>query len=232
MSKPFADFSKYPSLRSASTQPLGILLTEYIGKHFALRVSLRIHSAKVTPCLASKIGHQLHPLTVWVGRAQSCLRGLATGSRFTACTAKQPSALPSARHVASVNVCSVKSLVALGKLSGVRQRCSQWQAELLGTAITLSSATFSAPSHGRRSTLSVADPVLVQYPMGQNQSVPQPVAPETKPATSACYSASQKLPPEPRAKLNSARSKIGDINNPVTYGGRCAAVWLRRTTLD
>ena len=100
------------------------------------------------------------------------------------------------------------------------------------TAITLSSATFSAPSHGRRSTLSVADPVLVQYPMGQNQSVPQPVAPETKPATSACYSASQKLPPEPRAKLNSARSKIGDINNPVTYGGRCAAVWLRRTTLD
>ena len=132
MSKPFADFSKYPSLRSASTQPLGILLTEYIGKHFALRVSLRIHSAKVDPCLASKIEHQLHPLTVWVGRAQSCLRGLATGSRFTACTAKQPSALPSARHVASVNVCSVKSLVALGKLCGVRQRCSQWQAELLG----------------------------------------------------------------------------------------------------
>lgn len=61
--------------------------------------------------------------------------------------------------------------------------------------------------------------MLVHYPMGQNQSVPQPVAPETKPATSACYSASQKLPPEPRAKLNSARSKIGDINNPVTYGG-------------
>ena len=88
-----------------------------------------IHSAKVTPCLASKIGHQLHPLTVWVGRAQSCLRGLATGSRFTACTAKQPTALPSARHVASVKLCSVKSLVALGTLCGVRQRCSQWQAE-------------------------------------------------------------------------------------------------------
>jgi hypothetical protein len=45
-------------------------------------------------------------------RAQSCLRGLATGSRFTACTAKPPSALPSTRHVASVKLCSVESLVS------------------------------------------------------------------------------------------------------------------------
>jgi hypothetical protein len=98
-------------------------------------------------------------------------------------------------------------------------------------------ADLRLPDGGHRVRIKVGQEVDVQSGRIQERyrqpaAAPQPVAPETKPATSACYSASQKLPPEPRAKLNSARSKIGDINNPVTYGGRCAAVWLRRTTLD
>ena len=76
---------------------------------------LRFHSAKDTLRLLIFENRTSTPHPGRCGldaRAQSCLRGLATGSRFTACTAKPPSALPSTRHVASVKLCSVESLVS------------------------------------------------------------------------------------------------------------------------